>query len=112
MSFLDKVGKLIYFNGRCLEFFLSNKQPKKIKILFDSDLIEQFREMEHLEDKKIWIYFNSKWQVVVLENVKFFDHVYSFNGKSELDIYYSEFREPGLQEIREFKLKSILDSEN
>jgi hypothetical protein len=112
MDFLDKVGKLIYFNGRCLEFFLSNKQSKKIKILFNSDLMNQFKEIEDLEDKKIWIYFNSTWQVVVLESVRFFEHVHTFNSKSEVDIYYSEFREPGLQEIREFKLKSLLDSED
>lgn len=109
MSFLDKVGKFIHFDGKTFEFHLTNKYPKKVKILLRAEFVEDIKRLENLEEKKIFMYFNSRWNVVRYKETKVFENVYSFNGMCELDVFYTEFREIEVEEIREFKIKSILD---
>jgi hypothetical protein len=109
MSFLDKVGKFIHFDGKTFEFNLTNKNPKKVKILIRSELVDDIKKLENLDEKKFFMYFNSKWNVVLYKEIKIFENVYSFNGMYELDVFYTEFREIGTEEMREFKIKSILD---
>ena len=109
MIFLEQSGKLVFFNDKILNFTLCNKTIKKIEILFNAEYLDSYKEIENLEDNKIFMYFNSKWNVVKFNHIKIFENVHRMNGSCEIDIYYNEFRELGPEEMREFKIKSILD---